>query len=143
MIWRVGNGSTTRIWKDRWLPTSNTCRVSSPIAVLNSDATVRELIDEDLKWWNVPFLETIFTKEEAQLIQTIPLSCTNQEDILIWKGTANGVFYVRSAYHMQKETETLAIAESSSKRGFSEVWKKLWALPIPNVEKNFHLASLS
>jgi hypothetical protein len=65
-----------------------------------------KLIDEDLKGWNVPLLETIFTKEGAQLSQTIPLSCTNQEDILIWGGTTNGVFSVKSAYQMQKEIDT-------------------------------------
>lgn len=94
LIWCVGNGSQIRIWKDRWLPNPSTYRVCPPTSVLHSDATVRELIDADLKWWNVSLLERIFSKAEALLIQTIPLSSTNQPDMLIWKGTTtNGVFF--------------------------------------------------
>ena len=71
------------------------------------------------------------------MIQKIPLSCTNQENVLIWKGTKNGVFLVKSAYHMQKELATNTMAECSSSGEISKVRKRLWALPIPNIEKNF------
>jgi hypothetical protein len=54
---------------------------------------VKELIDADLKGWNVPLLEQIFSKEEVQLVQSIPISRTNQLDTLIWRGTANGFFF--------------------------------------------------
>jgi hypothetical protein len=48
-------------------------------------------------------LYLLFTEEEVKNIRKIPLSSTDQKDTLIWRGTKNGVFSVRSAYHMQKE----------------------------------------
>lgn len=108
-----------------------------PPTVLNLDAIVRELIDEDLNWCNVHLLERIFSKEKALLIQTIPLSSINQVDTLIWRGTVNGVFSVKNAYYLQKELETRVVTECSSTRGSREIWKKLWSLPIHNTEKNF------
>lgn len=59
-------------------------------------------------------LAQMFSKEEITTIQSIPISQTNQEDRLIWRGTAKGVFTVKSAYHMQKEREIANMAEGSS-----------------------------
>jgi hypothetical protein len=83
LIWRIRNRSSMKIWKDQWLPNLNTYCVCSPITVLNEEAKVKELIDEDLKGWNVQLLQRIFSNEEAQLCQTLPLSSTNQPDVLI------------------------------------------------------------
>jgi hypothetical protein len=38
------------------------------------------------------FIGSLFYEEEIKIMKTIPLSCTNQEDTLIWRGTNNGVF---------------------------------------------------
>jgi hypothetical protein len=79
--------------------------VISPPAVLASTAMVDQLIDVDLKWWNWPLLERIFSREECLKIQSIPISQTEQDDKLILGGTAAGVFSVKSAYHLQKSRE--------------------------------------
>jgi hypothetical protein len=80
LVWHVGNGSLVRIWKDRWFPQQPTFCILSPS---NPDAKVCELIDENRKWWNHQLLESLFTKEEIKMIQTIPISCTNLEDAII------------------------------------------------------------
>ena len=82
-------------------------------------------------------LDNLFTKEEVQLIQSIPLSHTNQRDMLIWRGTANGLFSVRSAYFIQQELIAQPLVAYSFGAGRTEVWRNIWALSIPNVEKNF------
>jgi hypothetical protein len=71
------------------------------------------------------------------LINSIPLSRTNQLDKKIWKGTANGLFSVKSAYHLAKEIEDRQTAECSMGLQNSDVWKLIWKLKVPNVEKNF------
>jgi hypothetical protein len=73
-----------------------------------------------------------------QKIKEIPLSCTNQEDILFWRGTKNGIFSVKSAYHMHKELSNRMGASSSTPTGSHDFWRRLWALPVPNVQKNFY-----
>jgi ribonuclease HI len=134
-IWRVGNGRRVRIWSDRWLPNPSTYKPISPPTILDPNANVDMLIDADSKWWNTPLLEAIFSSEEVRMIQAIPISCTNQEDILRWKGTKNGVFSVKSAYHLQKEIEFASMASSSSRGEVNSIWKRIWSLPIPSVEK--------
>ena len=86
---------------------------SQPI-LLDLNATVNALIDRDTHGWNLPLLDNLFAKEEAQLILTLPVSATSQEDTCIWRGTKNGSFSVRSAYYIKREMERRGIAESSS-----------------------------
>ena len=92
LIWRVGNGKTTRIWKDRWIPLPTTFMVCSPPSLLDPNETVSRLIDADTKWWDYAMLEKLFTREVIMKIQSVPLSTTNQEDALIWRGTTNRLF---------------------------------------------------
>jgi hypothetical protein len=58
-------------------------------------------------------LEDLFAVEEVEATASIPLSCTNQEDRMIWRGSTNGIFSVKSAYHLAKEMEDRAMAGSS------------------------------
>ncbi|XP_059431508.1 uncharacterized protein LOC132165013 [Corylus avellana] len=52
LVWRVGNGKTIRIWKDRWLPRPTTYTVYSPPSILDPNAAVSQLIAADTNWWN-------------------------------------------------------------------------------------------
>jgi hypothetical protein len=137
LIWRVGNGSSVRIWKDKWLPLPSTYMVHSPPVLLEPNATVGDLIDSDTKWWDISLLERMFTEEEIKAIQTVPLSRTNQPDMLIWRGTSTGEFTVKSAYHLQKNMTEVAGATCSNQGSKAHIWKFLWNLKVPNAEKNF------
>jgi hypothetical protein len=73
------------------------------------------------------------------MIQSIPISSTNRSDAIIWRGTVNGIFSVRSAYYIQQDLEVQTTAGTSNLGCKREVWRKLWALLVPNVEKHFIL----
>jgi ribonuclease HI len=137
LIWRVGNGYSIKIWKDRWLPNPTTYQVFSPPTILDPNASVNELLDGDSKWWNSQLVESIFSAEESQLILSIPPSSTNQPDTLIWRGSPNGCFTVRSAYYIQLEITKRGLATCSTNKESTSLWKQLWALKIPNNQKNF------
>jgi hypothetical protein len=137
LIWRVGNGKKIRIWKDKWLPTPTTYKVYSPPSILDPNATVSQLVDVDTKWWNNALLERVFSREEIASIQSVPLSTTDQEDILIWRGTAKGIFTVRSAYHMEKDREVANKPEGSLRARNSGLWRSIWQQQLPNAEKHF------
>jgi hypothetical protein len=139
LVWHVGNGSSVQIWKDRWFPKQPMFQILSPSRVLNPDAKVCELIGENTKWWNTQLLELLFTGEEIKMIQSIPISSTNRSDAIIWRGTVNGIFSVRSAYYIQQDLEVQTTAGTSNLGCKREVWRKLWALLVPNVEKHFIL----
>ena len=135
LIWRIGNGKPTRILEDKWLPNPSTYRVQSPPTLLKATTTVSQLFDESGQSWKYSLLDQLFTAEESSLIKTIPISTTNQEDRLIWRDIGKGLFSVKSAYNILKEWELAQEAKSSSQQKCNKVWKALWQLQIPQVEK--------
>jgi ribonuclease HI len=137
LVWRIGNGKKAKVWQDKWVPKSSTGKVFSAPRILDQNATVCELFDASGRSWNQFLLDQLFSVEEGRNIRTIPISLSNQEDRLIWRGTAKGVFSVKSAYHLQKELENSQLAENSSRRQDSVIWKYIWKLNIPNTEKVF------
>jgi hypothetical protein len=100
---------------------------------LSHDARVVELMDEDLHGWNRGLVETLFSPNEARAILSIPIS-PNREDTRLWKGMKNGLFSVRSAYHLAKMKEEQQLPRTSNTGEKSEMWSILWRLPIPNAE---------
>ena len=82
-------------------------------------------------------LTRIFTGEEVDAINSIPISQTNQPDVQIWQGTNTGMFSMKSAYHLAKEMEMRGNLEGSDKIKESILWKTIWKLNIPNAIKDF------
>jgi hypothetical protein len=122
LVWQVRNGRKIRIWQDKWIPQKSTFMVQSRPSFLAPTATVNELMVDMGQEWNKVLVEKIFFPKEAKHIFSIPLSGTSQDDALIWRGTAKGVFSMRSAYYMQKEVEEEAQARCSVRGPTSEVW---------------------
>lgn len=136
-MWRIRNGFKVKIWRDKWLsiPSTFTDQLLPKLQV--ADAHVNELIDKDTHWWNHALIEAIFSPTEAEVIKSIPVNNTNQQDVRIWRGTAKSDFSVRSAYYLAKELEVCYKAKSSSRVGDNPFWQDLWKLHILNVEKHF------
>jgi hypothetical protein len=59
----VGNGSSIRIWKDKWIPSSSSHLAHSPVGGLGQDATVSDLIAREKGCWNSLIMSKIFMKE--------------------------------------------------------------------------------
>lgn len=98
---------------------------------------MNELIDHEGQGWKLTLLRKIFNLKDQMAIQSIPFSCLNQPDKLVWRGTQNGVFSVSSAYHMLKEQDSGQQPESSSRSGHNALWQGIWNMHAPNVVKNF------
>jgi len=71
--WRIGDGSSVKIFKGSWLPGAHSGRVLSPVSVLSEEATVDQLIGSDFRWWNTNLVDSIFIPSKAQLIKSIPV----------------------------------------------------------------------
>lgn len=79
IIRRIGDGSTTNIWVDNWLPRD--CMLK-PIVCLKSDSPpqkVSDLIDSTLAKWKVGLIDECFLSMDASVIKNIPL-CTRRQD---------------------------------------------------------------
>ncbi|XP_044432363.1 uncharacterized protein [Triticum aestivum] len=121
-IWRVGDGASTDIWKDQWIPTSHDRR------------KVQELIDPISGSWDEQFLREIFWPVDAERILQIPLSSHGQSNFISWHFSKSGCFTVRSAYHITWKSEYRTWARMNVGAGRVDphpVWKVLWDRTVP------------
>jgi hypothetical protein len=65
------------------------------------------------------------------------ISPLRQPDKLIWRGTPSGLFFVKSAYHLEMKRLAQENGESSGENGGGEVWKAIWSMKPPLVLKSF------
>jgi hypothetical protein len=105
--------------------------------LLSPSARVQELIDLNTKSWKQQLLNQIFTKEEVGAINSLALSGTIHEDVIMWRGTKNGIFSIKSAYHLAMEEDNNKRPECSINPKVSELCGVIWKLAIPNAGKNF------
>jgi len=122
---RVGDGKSIQVWGDRWLPRPTSYTIQSIPNTISTSAKVADLIDEELKGWNLSLGNEVFDEDEAKAISQIPLSPGLPKDRLIWMGTKNEEFTVRSAYHLSKELkarEKWAMLDWVKRRGDLEVF---------------------
>jgi hypothetical protein len=111
--------------------------VQSPIHGCDMEARVKELIDQNTKWWNSNLISATFLEEEAKVIMNMPLSPLQPRDRLIWRCTSTGDITVQSAYHMGMEMDALSGSGGSKKGEGSCVWKICWMLNIPKTVQLF------
>lgn len=82
MRWRVGDGTSIRIWSDLWLPSDFLLYIPSPAASEFEEAQVVSLVDPATNEWNLATLLELFLARDISLIKSIPLSCKSVEDKL-------------------------------------------------------------
>ena len=96
LIRRIGNGTTTNIWNDNWIPQDEMLR-SYGSRVPNPPVMVSELIDATSATWNFQSLHEVFMPMDIPAIMGIPLCTRNVEDYWGWHFERSGVFTVKSA----------------------------------------------
>ncbi|KAL5738561.1 hypothetical protein ACOSP7_031322 [Xanthoceras sorbifolium] len=118
--WRIGNGESTFVYRDRWIPKASSFKPISPV-VLDSMLTVASL--------------NSFLSDDASLILNLPCSSTIHADSLIWHADRAGLYSIKSGYWTAFNHKLqLGLASSSSLAG-SFWWKILWNLKIPSKIK--------
>jgi hypothetical protein len=65
LMCRVGNESSIKFCKDKWLQSPNSFSFQLSVRILDREANVKELIHKDINWWKVHLIEEIFNEEEA------------------------------------------------------------------------------
>ena len=79
LIRRIGNGQSTSIWDDNWIPKETTPR---PITWLipNPPERVSDLLQPASASWNVGLVRSLFLPIDAEAILRIPVCTRNTED---------------------------------------------------------------
>jgi hypothetical protein len=64
--WKVGDGRSINVWRDKWLGLPFTPGVQQDE---NSGLLVRDLIDKDRNWWNEVLIDMVFDRRTAAAIK--------------------------------------------------------------------------
>lgn len=126
--WRVGNGKSIYIWKDKWLPDQSNASVSTPPYPFLEDAKVSSIMLNQGVGWDSEVILEIFNSRDANLIMSTPLSMSNRDDKLIWTKEDRGIFSVKSCYR------ALVGDHNSADR---VIWALIWKIKIPPKARFF------
>uniref|UniRef100_A0A803PD49 Reverse transcriptase zinc-binding domain-containing protein n=1 Tax=Cannabis sativa TaxID=3483 RepID=A0A803PD49_CANSA len=131
--WRIGDGDQVRVLQDPWLPRPVTFKI------YDQPPLPSQLLVDDLKLgngqWDEEFFRTVFNKDDAEMILTIPNLGWGTKDKIMWHYTKNGEYTVKSGYQMASELRRER--NQSDDHCLVEWWRKLWRLKIPPKIKHF------
>ncbi|KAL8153365.1 LOW QUALITY PROTEIN: hypothetical protein V2J09_011125 [Rumex salicifolius] len=132
--WRVGDGTSIRVWRDRWIRENNSREPITKAPPAQSDMRVSKLIDQHTRSWKADLVIELFLPFEARRVKSIPLSCLRCPDKKIWFLEKYDEYTVKSAYHLFNEESEYSPLSSSSRPGL-DVWGKIWASQVtPRVK---------
>ncbi|XP_019185981.1 PREDICTED: uncharacterized protein LOC109180726 [Ipomoea nil] len=121
----IGDGKTTRIGIDPWLPDSATLFVLTGLNETIAVAPVSSLFVVNRTEWDCECLGDIFEQRDVRLIMSIPLSKRLPPDSWFWAAETKGKYTVKSAYRM-------LIGEVADTRP----WVRIWELEVPPKEES-------
>lgn len=142
IVKRIGNGQTTSIWNQNWIPRDYMLRALHPRSQ-NPPEMVSQLIIQEERCWDCHKLREHMQEPDVRIILNIPLSAINFADAWAWHYERTGQFTVRSAYRLLSETRRrredwlTGRSENSDKVEYKGQWRRLWKLKIPGKLKNF------
>lgn len=90
-IWRVNNGQNIQIWRDNWIPRSNSLNISRP-AKSTRIRRVSDLIHKNPWRWNEALIKQIFFQHETEEILSIRIAENEDDHILTWHFEKSGLF---------------------------------------------------
>lgn len=142
LIRRIGNGTTTNIWNDNWLPRKEMMRPIVPL-IQDPPSLVAEVIDSTSATWNAVLIHQVFLPCDAEAILQIPLSTRNIEDFWSWNFEKNGHFIVRTTYRMiiatkkRREEWLEETAGASNTSSVEQSWVCMWRTSVPGKIRVF------
>ena len=136
-MWRVGNGSTIRVYWDKWLPGKFPSMIKSPRVGAPGDVRVDSLINQDTKQWDLAKIDLLFLPFEAAKIKSILLCFSNQADCMVWPRCRDGLYSVKTGYQLLCEMDTQNRASGSDSSSYRGFWRRLWKMRVPNKIKMF------
>jgi hypothetical protein len=117
---------------DNWIPRPG---LKHPLGHKPNTSVQRvdELLLPEGAGWDVAKLEEVFFDSDVADIVQIPVGRAGSDDYIAWNNTKNGVFSVKSAYHLKTHLKALSIGRASSSLSCDEHkgWLALWAAEVP------------
>ena len=132
--WRVGDGKSIDVWRDRWIKIPPDFKVQWSGLANPIPLKVENLLLDDRRGWNMSMVREVLCEEDAGLVETIPLCKTSKPDRLIWIDFVTGMFTVKSAYYVARN---ILSREQLPRDSRVMVWRKLWTTKVAPKIKYF------
>ncbi|KAK6135653.1 hypothetical protein DH2020_030618 [Rehmannia glutinosa] len=136
----VGGDNNFRIWNSPWLPKFPSFLPDYVHRDGNGPIWVKELLNDEGNEWNKDLVCTSFSKRDAELILSLPLSQNRGNSKLIWHHNKKGHYTVKSAYEAIRLFKQIQIGtpeSSDANKGRKKMWRSTWKLNIKNKLKHF------
>lgn len=115
------------------MPLQSSAKITTPVLFGQENSNVEVLINPVTRRWRDEVIDHVFNAQEAEAIKSIPLSSTNQTDVLVWPFTPSGNYSVKSGYRFLFEN----YVQPQRIDHDSAFWNKLWGLEVPSKIKIF------
>ncbi|KAL8548930.1 hypothetical protein ACS0TY_007984 [Phlomoides rotata] len=120
--WKIGDGTSIRVWGIPWLNREADFYVRTPIIEGLESLLVSDLFLPGTRVWNVTLINWIFTEEERGVVLKMTPGMEAAGDRLIWHHTWDGVYSVKTAY---------SLGMSLVREGNDDAhtaWPRIWAM---------------
>lgn len=124
---RIGDGSTTNIWKVPWLLCPENGFLTTEMVEELQQVTVQNVLDENRGGCDDDVLEDILNERDRDLVRQIPLSRRRRDDSWFWSLDDKGQFTVRGCYRKLRGEAACPDAD---------FWRRLWNLKLPGKATN-------
>ena len=99
-MWRIGDGSTVNIHHDPWILRQGSLLPLGAVFIPGIQK-VADLLNHTGETWDDTKLHAMFSSDEATDIKQIVVGGPGAHDYITWNYTKNGIFTVKSAYHLR------------------------------------------
>ncbi|GAU11220.1 hypothetical protein TSUD_342100 [Trifolium subterraneum] len=108
---------------DRWVPSVQ------PAGVYQ--LSVRDLLHDNYKAWNIAKVRNLFSKDVAEKILETPLVSSVREDKVVWEEERNGCYSVKSGYKL-----AMRYIIGSDKYHVVGNWNGIWKAQAPHKARH-------
>jgi len=129
--WRIGDGSQIRVMQDPWLRCKQGGWLVSPQNQGVYDLFLAYLMIEGSKEWDVEKVFDLLSAEGANSVLKTPLFPSVQDDQVTWKEEWNGVYFVRTGYHI-----VARYVVPTSQYQVQGDWNSMWKVRSPPKARN-------
>lgn len=128
MIKRIGDGNSTNIWQDKWIPNHFS---GSPLVVPDEEqlSRVSELITPS-GGWNEDLVKQSFVGIDVVAILSTPVR-GGGADSWGWEPERHGCYTVRSAYRLIYDADWHQNEQTQASTSGNPTWKRIWHLCVP------------
>ncbi|GAU28465.1 hypothetical protein TSUD_294680 [Trifolium subterraneum] len=129
--WRIGSGDNIRVMHDPWLRGSAIRWVHLPQPAGVYQLSIRDLLHENYRAWNVVKVRNLFSEDVAEKILETPLVNSVREDKGVWEEERNGCYSVKSGYKL-----AMRYIIGSDKYHVAGNWIGIWKAQAPHKARH-------